>query len=305
MAKSKKFNKRAVAAKQSGVGPDGTPRPDQSRSIGHLVSVPQPKSDGGLGFFLCRTAHVLSHLDLAAAGQPPHVPAQEQTPSASVPRKAGIFIVDAHPIVRWGMSHLIASAADLSVCGQATGVQEAVERIGKVQPDLVVVNPALPEGSGVEVVKTIKARWPDVPILVVSDHEDELYVQRVLRAGAMGCVMARESTENILTAIRRILDGQVYVSDRIASGMLRRMTAGGRTKPPPSLEDLTDRELEIFHAIGETKTVRDIAKMLKLSVNTVAAHREHIKRKLGLAGSRDLLHMALREAIEREQTSKG
>ncbi len=219
-------------------------------------------------------------------------------PVAAAPAKYRIFIVDDHPIVRQGMKQLIESAGDLVVCGEAATGDEAVESVGKLQPQLVVADLSLPGKPGMEVIKDIKARWPDIYILVVSMHEEGMYAERVLRAGAMGYVMKQEAQGKILLAIRRILSGQVYVSDRIASGVLRQLTAGGHAQPKSSLELLTDRELEIFHAIGDGKTVRAIAQMLHLSVKTVEAHREHIKNKLQLSSSNELLRMAVQRAME-------
>ncbi|NNM88311.1 MAG: response regulator transcription factor [Phycisphaerae bacterium] len=219
-------------------------------------------------------------------------------PLAVAVAKQRIFIVDDHPIVRQGMKQLIESAGDLVVCGEAATGDEAVEAVGKLKPQLVVADLSLPGKPGIEVIKDIKARWPEIYILVVSMHEESMYAERVLRAGAMGYVMKQEAQGKILLAIRRILSGQVYVSDRIASRVLRQLTAGGHAQPKSSLELLTDRELEIFHAIGDGKTVRVIAQMLHLSVKTVEAHREHIKNKLQLSSSNELLRMAVQRAME-------
>ena len=229
-------------------------------------------------------------------------PPAKTAPAAS---KARILLVDAHPIVRRGMRHLISASGDMSVCGEAATGDEAIAKINQLKPDLVVLDFSLPGKSGIDLLKEIKSRRPQVQILVVSRYEENIYAQRVLRAGALGYIMQREATENILSAIRRVLAGQVYVSDSVAVGALRHFAVESRAEMRHSHEVLTDRELEIFRSIGEGKSLRDIARLLKLSVNTVAAHRGHMISKLGLSGSRELLRMAMQQASEHWQGSPG
>lgn len=284
--KTVKAGKGAVQTRKSAPSPQAA----SARSVAALPAAAKAArvAPSGLG---ARSAHA-----------PESVPTGSRsfvaTAKPAAPARERIFIVDDHPIVRQGMKQLIESAGDLVVCGEAATGDEAVEAVGKLQPRLVVADLSLPGKPGIEVIKDIKARWPDIYILVVSMHEEGMYAERVLRAGAMGYVMKQEAQGKILLAIRRILSGQVYVSDRIASGVLRQLTAGGHAQPKSSLELLTDRELEIFHAIGDGKTVRVIAQMLHLSVKTVEAHREHIKNKLQLSSSNELLRMAVQRAME-------
>ena len=300
MAKSENSKIRTtVSARSQRNG--GSVRPLRKR--GNPLAVPAEHT--GLGFLLCRTAHVFSSSALAEFDQQVGYPVGPQPKPAGAPVKARILLVDAHPIVRRGMRHLIAAADDLSVCGEAASGDEAIAKINELKPDLVVLDFSLPGKSGIGLLKEIKSNRPHVQILVVSRYEENIYAQRVLRAGAMGYIMQREATENILLAIRRVLGGQVYVSDSVAAGALRHFAADSRAEMRHSHEVLTDRELEIFRAIGEGKTLRDIARMLKLSVNTVAAHRGHVISKLGLSGSRELLQMAMQQVAEHWQGMAG
>ena len=259
----------------------------------------------GLGFLLCKTAHLFSGSGLAAFDQRDRDIAEPPAKSSAGALKSRILLVDAHPIVRRGMRHLIAASGDMSVCGEAATGDDAMAQISELKPDLVVLDFSLPGKSGIDLLREIKSRRPQVQILVVSRYEENIYAQRVLRAGALGYIMQREATENILSAIRRVLAGQVYVSDSVAAGALRHFAAESRTEMRHSHEVLTDRELEIFRSIGEGKSLRDIARLLKLSVNTVAAHRGHMISKLGLSGSRELLRMAMQQASEHWQGSPG
>ena len=283
-----------------------TPAPRRGKNADSIAPVstgakrqrPDTTKPAGLGFLLCRTAHLFSDAHLPEAVAPQHPSTVAEAPSAPAPSRPRILIVDAHAIVRRGIRNLIVGSGDLSVCGEASGAEEALVKAKTLQPDLVVLDVSLPGKSGLMLLKEIKASCPKAGILVISRYEENIYAQRVLRAGAMGYIMQRETEEKILTAIRRIIRGEVYVSDNIAAGALRQFVAEGPHAAHSSVDVLTDRELEIFRAIGEGKSLRDIAQSLKVSVHTVAAHRGHIISKLGLSGSRMLLQMAVQQSAE-------
>jgi DNA-binding NarL/FixJ family response regulator len=208
--------------------------------------------------------------------------------------KRKIILVDDHPIVRQGLTQLIDAEDDLHVVGEAETPVEALKVIDQVQPDIALVDISLKEASGIELVKDIKIRHPSLPVLVLSMHDESFYAERVLRAGARGYVTKEEATEKVLTAIRRVLTGEIYVSDKMASKMLSKMVDGRPgTEGSFSLERLTDRELEVFELIGQGLGTGQIAKKLHLSVKTIESHRENIKRKLKLRNAAELLQHAI------------
>lgn len=208
--------------------------------------------------------------------------------------KKKILIVEDHPIVRRGFASLINHEPDLLVCGDAEDVHGALEAIDRCQPDLVLIDIFLKDSSGIDLIKTLQERCKGLPVLVVSMHEESLYADRVIRAGAMGYVMKREAEQTIVTAIRRILEGRVYLSDRMQERVLLSYS-GRRTEAARSpLEALSDRELEIFERLGHGQSIRKIAEDLHLSVKTVDAHRAHIKEKLALESSTEVLQHAVR-----------
>ncbi len=216
-------------------------------------------------------------------------------PAKKLPR---IMLVDDHPVARQGMRLLIETAGDLSVCGEAPDADVAMEMIPKFKPDLVLVDLSLKGKPGLELIKDLKARYETILMLVLSMHDESMYAERALRAGARGYIMKQEATEKILQAIRRILAGEIYVSEAIASRVLRQLAISGNQPLKSSLDLLTDRELEIFQFLGQGKPVREIARTLHLSTKTIEAHREHIKEKLNLASSSELLRMAIQVGME-------
>src|SRR6266508_2751453 len=192
-------------------------------------------------------------------------------------RKQRILLVDDHAIVREGFAELINQSADLQVCGEAKTAAEAMEAAGRLKPDLAVVDLSLQGGSGLELIKNLKALHPLLPMLVVSMHEERLYAQRALQAGALGYVMKREAFKTVLLAIRAVLRGEVFLSKNVRERMLQQMVGG---TPPPQrtgVAQLSDRELEVFELMGEGRTTRHIAGKLHVSVSTVETHRAHIK----------------------------
>lgn len=203
-----------------------------------------------------------------------------------------VFIVDDHPIVREGLALLINRESDLAVCGVAEEAVTALWRIERMRPDLVVVDISLHGPDGLDLLKNIRTLNPNLPVLILSMMDELLYAERALRAGANGYIMKQEATEKVLVAIRRILHGEVYVSDRMVSKMLHRLVGGSPEDHSP-ISDLTDRELEVFRLIGEGHATRQIAEELHISVKTVESYQAHIKEKLSLKNGRELVQRAV------------
>jgi len=209
-----------------------------------------------------------------------------------------VLLVDDHPIVREGLAARIDMEDDLVVCGMAANAEQAVDLIAQSNPDLVVTDLSLSGKPGLELIKDIRAARPNLPILVLSIHDEELWAERVLRAGAQGYVMKAQATEKVMEAIRRVLSGGVWLSDRMSSQLLGRLTQGRNAPSDSPLATLSDRELEVFQMIGRGMSMRDIAMQLYLSSKTVEVHREHIKEKLGLKSSAELLRYAVTYTLE-------
>ena len=203
-----------------------------------------------------------------------------------------VFIVDDHPIVREGLSLLINRESDLAVCGVAEEAVTALRRIEEMRPDIVVVDISLNGPDGLDLLKNIRMLDPDLPVLILSMMDELLYAERALRAGANGYIMKQEATEKVLVAVRRILRGEVYLSDRMVSKMLHRFVGGSPEDRSP-ICDLTDRELEVFRLIGEGHATRQIAEELHISVKTVESYQAHIKEKLSLKNARELVQWAV------------
>ncbi len=208
----------------------------------------------------------------------------------SLEGKRTVLIVDDHPIVRQGLTQLISQESDLEVVGEADDVRSAIEAARKLAPDAVIVDLMLKDSSGIELIKDIKAGNPGARILVVSMHDEAVYAERALRAGAHGYIMKQEATKEVLNALRKVLADEVYVSDEFVSRMLRRMVGGG---PSYGIDRLSDRELEVFGWIGHGLSVGEIAERLKVSPKTVETYRAHIKEKLGLTSATDVLRVAV------------
>jgi DNA-binding NarL/FixJ family response regulator len=208
--------------------------------------------------------------------------------------KAAVLIVDDHPVVRHGLAQFINQENDLFVIGQSGDAHEAMKAIEDLQPDVVMADLSLRDRPGLELIKDIEAKHPKLPVLVLSMHDESLWAERVLRAGARGYIMKQEATDKVVTAIRRVMTGEIWVSDSIAARMLQKLSKGRPTAGEGSpLEALTDRELVIFQMVGLGLSVKEIAGRLSLSAKTVEAHREHIKEKLNLKSSVELLRYAI------------
>ena len=219
--------------------------------------------------------------------------ASKQAPSP-VARKAKyrVLLVDDHPLLRKGLAELINQEPDLMVCGEAEEPPKAFEAVGSLNPDVALVDISLKGGNGLELVKNLKARYPDLPLLVLSMHDETLYAERALRAGSLGYIMKEEAIEKVLTAIRRVIAGEIFLSDRMKARLLNQLVGGRIKDGASSIDSLSDRELEVFRLIGEGRGTRQIAEELRLSVRTVEAYREYIKDKLDLKTGTELVQHA-------------
>jgi DNA-binding NarL/FixJ family response regulator len=215
--------------------------------------------------------------------------------------KSRVFLVDDHPIVRQGLSLLIDREPDLMVCGVADGASSALSTLASAVVDVVVLDISLEGPDGLELLKIIRTKQPNLPVLILSMHDELIYAERAMRAGANGYIMKQEATERVLVAIRSILQGKVYLSDRLTNTMLQQYVRGGGPGTSSPLVNLTDRELEVFRLIGEGRGTRQIADELHLSVKTIESYQAHIKEKLALRNARELLQ----HAIEWTVTLKG
>ena len=204
-----------------------------------------------------------------------------------------VFIVDDHPLVREGLANLINQQTDMAVTGEAEDSGGAITGIGTNLPDIVLVDISLKNESGLELVKTLKNQFPELAVIVLSMHDEALYAERALHAGARGYVMKRETTKNVLTAIRRVLEGDIYVSDRVVNSMAKRMSSR-KTAAAEPVERLSDRELEIFRLLGQGRTPSQIAEDLRLSLKTVQAYCARAKEKFGVTSLTELLRAAIR-----------
>jgi len=214
-------------------------------------------------------------------------------PPAASERKR-ILIVDDHPFMRAGLAQLIDRQAGLMVCGEAGDPAAAMTELSKGRVDLVLTDITMPGRSGIEFIKDLVATHPGLPILVVSMHDEVIYAERVLRAGARGYIMKEAGGENLLGALRQVLSGEVYVSPKMSARILDSLSGRRPRGSQSPIEKLTDREFEVFQLIGQGKSTRDIAKQLHLSSKTVDVHRGHIKEKLELKDTTALVRHAVR-----------
>ncbi|MGA9450189.1 MAG: response regulator transcription factor [Verrucomicrobiia bacterium] len=209
-------------------------------------------------------------------------------------QKIKILLVDDHPLVREGLANLISQQADLQICGEADNEPQALEIIRTVQPHIAIVDISLESGSGIELIKSIKVMFPAVTVLVLSMHDESLYAERALRAGARGYVMKREAAKKVIQAIRCVLAGQLYVSDKIAALMAEKFVEGRPATTASPIEQLSNRELEVFQLLGLGHSTRQIADHLHVGFKTVQAYCARIKEKLKLANATELLREAIR-----------
>lgn len=205
-----------------------------------------------------------------------------------------IFLIDDHPMMREGLAHLIQRSPEFEVCGEAGTAAEAFQIVPKIKPDLVVMDLSLPDKNGLELIKDLQALCPEVSVLVLSMHDEMLYAERVIRAGGRGYIMKESAPEKLADAMRKVLAGMVYVSDKASTHILDTLSGKSGNKTRSRLEGLTDREFEVFELVGEGKSAHEIAERLNISPRTVDAHRAHIREKLGLPDSAALMRYAVR-----------
>ena len=208
-----------------------------------------------------------------------------------------VLLVDDHPIVRQGLARLIGQEADLEVCGEAGDVPSAVQAVNELKPDVVVADLSLKEGSGIDLIKTLGVQASEIPILVLTMHEESFYAERALRAGARGYLTKQEASDKILTAIRQVVRGDIYVSERLSPKLLKRLITGVPDEEDPLVSRLSDRELQVFLMIGEGHGTQQIASQLNLSVKTIETYRAHLKQKLDLRDARELVQYAIRWVV--------
>ena len=221
----------------------------------------------------------------------------EKTEARSAARRARILIVDDHPVFRLGLARMLDGEEGLAVCGEARSTEEAFESVDELAPDLVVVDVSLPGASGLELVKGLRERRPELPALVLSMHDEALFAGRSIRAGACGYVNKQEPVEEMIAAVRTVLAGDTYLSPRMRARLEARGRRGGREMEAP-VESLSDRELEVFGLIGEGLGTREIAERLGIAVKTVETYREHVKNKLGLESAPELARRAVAWVLE-------
>ena len=204
-----------------------------------------------------------------------------------------VLIVDDHPIVREGLRRLIDQERDLAVCGEAESPLEAIAAIRELKPDVVIVDISLKQGDGIELLKDARVHNPTLPILVLSMHDEAIYAERMLAAGANGYIMKQAASDQFLLALRHVLGGGIYVSESVGNRMIRRLASGGAYGSANPIDRLSNRELQILQMIGRGLSTREAAETLSLSVKTVEAHRQHIKRKLNLTTGSQLIQYAV------------
>jgi DNA-binding NarL/FixJ family response regulator len=217
-------------------------------------------------------------------------------------RKKTVFVVDDHPLLRQGLALMINRESDLVVCGEAEEAQAAMSAIAAKQPDILIADISLNGPDGLDLLKSLRTLYPDLPVLILSMHDESIYAERALRARANGYIMKQEATEKVLIAVRRILSGEIYLSDRMANKLLHQYISGTAVDMRSRLSTLSDRELEVFRLIGEARSTRQIAEKLHLSIKTVETYQAHIKDKLSLRSGRELVRHAIQSTIS-EQTS--
>lgn len=207
--------------------------------------------------------------------------------------KSTVYLIDDHPVLVQGLSDLINNQPDMKVVGTTAEWTKALEDFKKQQPEVVLLDITLKNANGIEVLKNLKVQYPNLNVLMLSMHDENLYAMRALKAGAHGYVMKAAPTEEVISAIRHVLKGEVYVSESIARRMMSQLVGRRKDATGSPLEDLSDRELEIFTLIGEGQTTRQIAEKLHISIKTVETHRAHIKEKLKLESSTELVQHAI------------
>jgi DNA-binding NarL/FixJ family response regulator len=208
-------------------------------------------------------------------------------------QKKTVFVVDDHPLLRQGLAMLINREPDLMVGGEAEDAPAAMKAIAAAKPDILIADISLNGPDGLDLLKNLRMLYPDLPVLILSMHDESIYAERALRARANGYIMKQEATEKVLVAVRRILDGEIYLSNRMANKLLQQYMSGQTVETDSRLAALSDRELEVFRLIGEGLGTRQIAEALHLSMKTVESYQAHLKEKLSLRTGRELMQHAI------------
>ncbi len=224
---------------------------------------------------------------------PRPTPNSAKTTSTPQPLVKRLLLVDDHPIMRHGLAQLIRNEEGLEVCAEAGTARAGLDAVGEFKPDLVVIDLTLPDKNGLELLKDIQAVYPGTLCLVLSMHDESMYGERALRAGARGYIMKEAAADHLITAARKVLNGGIYVSDSMASRMLEQVTGNRQKASTAAIDTLTDRELEVLELIGQGVATKLIAERLKISARTVEAHRAHIKEKLSITDGAALVRHAV------------
>ena len=211
-----------------------------------------------------------------------------------------VLVIDDHPLVRERIAELINQEPDLVVCGEAEDVRQALNAVSDRKPDLAIVDITLKDSYGIELIKQLKDLYPGLPTLVLSMHDESMYGERALRAGARGYLTKQEATKKVVDAIRRILLGEIYVSDSLAGSLVRKVAGGRQESGGSPVDVLTDREREVFQFFGQGLAVKEMAERLGISAKTIEAHREHIKQKLNYKTSSELLRFAIQYTLQEQ-----
>lgn len=209
-----------------------------------------------------------------------------------------VVLVDDHPIVRQGLAQLLGQEPDLRVCGEAEDEATAIRLVAQTSPQLVIVDLSLKSGDGIALIKALRADHPTIPILVLSMHDESHFVERALRAGALGYLVKQDASTKILPAIRKVLRGEIYLGDQLSPSLLKRLLSGELEEAESVVARLSDRELQVFRMIGDGLGTQEIAARLNLSVKTIETYQAHIKDKLDLRDSRKLVQFAIRWALD-------
>src|SRR6202790_1854262 len=215
-------------------------------------------------------------------------------------RERRVLIVDDHPIVRQGLRRVMENEDDLTVCGEAETARDARTAIKELSPDVMIADISLKQGDGIELVRDVRAHHPQLSILVLSSHDEAIYAERMLAAGANGYIMKQAASEQFLGSLRQVLDGHIYVSQAVGNNMIHKFAAGGPRMSANPIERLSNRELQILHMIGKGMSTRETAQSLNLSIKTVESHRQRIKRKLNLSTGTQLVQYAVNWFTGRE-----
>ena len=217
----------------------------------------------------------------------------QPSPDSKSPVKRRILLVDDHPITRQGVAVLINQEKDLEVIGETDSAPAAIALLQKQPADLAIIDITLKTTNGIELMKHIRVLAPDMPVLVMSMHDEGVYAERAMRAGARGYIMKQEASSRVLTAIRTVLSGELHLSDRMKERMLHRLVSNRKEEVRFSIDTLSDREMEVFQLIGDGFSTRQVAAKLNLSVKTIDSYREHLKLKLQLESGKDLVRYAI------------